>query len=354
MFLRGRIVTSDGTPVPYDVVVERICNLRVRQQVYASTGGDFSMQLGSKTDTLFEADSELASDRTSQPAATGKDPAMGIPRDQLMNCELRASASGFRSGTKTLMGMDVFGSNVDVGTLTVERVKKVEGTTLNAAIFKAPNDARKAYEKGMNAEKNGKLAEARKYFETAVQRYPNFANAWYELGRILRKVDEKDAARAAFSRATAIDFKFMPPYLSLAAMAFEAGNWSDVLSFTNQIADRDPWKHSKATGYFLDLDSVSYAEAYYYNAFANYRLQKFEEAEKSGLEAERHVDLGSHFPQLHLLMTEIFARKNDCSTAASELRTYLELVPHAPDSDRLRQRLALLESCRAARNATGR
>jgi len=46
MFLRGRVATHDATPVPNDVLVERVCNNRVRQAVYASLHGDFSMQLG--------------------------------------------------------------------------------------------------------------------------------------------------------------------------------------------------------------------------------------------------------------------------------------------------------------------
>src|SRR5437879_4474176 len=46
MFLLGRVATDDGTPVPHDALVERVCNNSVRQQVYASSRGDFSMQLG--------------------------------------------------------------------------------------------------------------------------------------------------------------------------------------------------------------------------------------------------------------------------------------------------------------------
>ena len=51
MFLRGRIATHDGAPVPNDVLIERVCNNRTRQEVYASLHGDFSMQLGSRNDS---------------------------------------------------------------------------------------------------------------------------------------------------------------------------------------------------------------------------------------------------------------------------------------------------------------
>jgi len=92
----------------------------------------------------------------------------------------------------------------------------------------------------------------------------------------------------------------------------------------------------------LDLDELYPAEAYFYNALANYNLNKFEEAEKSALKAER-VDLYTNFPQLHLLLAEIYTRKRSYAGAISELRAYLDLAPHAKDTDRVRERLAELE-----------
>src|SRR3984893_3115440 len=61
MFLRGRVATHDGAPVPHDMLIERVCNNRVRQEVYASPHGGFSLQLGSRTDSFPGADAEPAS-----------------------------------------------------------------------------------------------------------------------------------------------------------------------------------------------------------------------------------------------------------------------------------------------------
>src|SRR6266403_344087 len=104
----------------------------------------------------------------------------------------------------------------------------------------------------------------------------------------------------------------------------------------------DPLKYANVTGYILDLDPVDYAEAYFYNSAANYNLNKIEDAEKSGLKAER-LDLRPRFPQLHLLLAEIFARKNNYATAIAETRIYLELVPHAKNADLVRERLTKFE-----------
>jgi hypothetical protein len=338
MFLLGRVATDDGTPVPHDVLVERVCNSNVRQQVYATSGGDFSMQLGSMTDSNLDA----TGDRSPQYGQASRVSGMGIPRRELTNCELRATVSGFRSNVVNLMELTPVSSSMDVGAIVVHRTEKIKGMTLNASAYNAPKDARRAYEKGIEAEKHGKLADARQSFEKAVEIYPKYTNAWFQLGAVLQNLAQKESARTAYIHATKIDSKFLPPYLSLASMAYEAEDWTQVLNLTNHVLDLDPLKYANVTGYILDLDPVDYAEAYFYNSAANYSLNKIEDAEKSGLKAAR-LDLRPRFPQLHLLLAEIFARKNNYASAIAETKIYLELVPHAKNADRVREQLAKLE-----------
>lgn len=338
MFLMGRIATNDGSPIPHDLLVERICSERVHQQVYASSNGDFSMQLGSKTDSFPGA----SSDMTSPERVNNKDLIRGIPQRELTKCDLQASAAGFRSSRVSLLDLAPSSGSVDVGIIVVQRTTKIKGMTLSAQPYKAPPNARKAYEKGLDAENKSKFAEARKYFEQAVTLYPKYASAWFQLGTLFERENQKDSARDAYTRATAIDMKFLPPYLSLASMAFEDRDWGAVLQLTNHILDLDPFNYGDTNSYVLDLDELNPAEAYFYNAVANYQLNRIDEAEKSVLKAERS-DLLTHFPQLHVLLAEIYTRKENYDGAILELRSYLELAPHAKDADVIRRRLAKLE-----------
>ena len=338
MFLQGRVATDDGAPVPHDALVERVCDARVRQQVYATSRGDFSMELGSMADSYLDA----SGDRSPQYGQASKVPGMGISRLELINCELRAKVSGFQSSVIGLVELTPMSSTMNVGAIVVHRATKIKGMTLSAAPYKAPRDARRAYEKGLEAERNGRLADARQYFEKAVEIYPKYANAWFQLGAVLQNLAQKEPARTAYTHATTIDSKFLPPYLSLASLAFEAEDWTQVLNLTNHVLDLDPPKYANVTGYILDSDPLDYAEAYFYNSAANYNLNKIADAEKSGLKAER-LDVRPRFPQLHLLLAEIFARKNDYATAISETKIYLETVPHAKDADQVREQLAKLE-----------
>jgi tetratricopeptide (TPR) repeat protein len=338
MFLRGQVVIGDGSTIPHDVLVERVCNQRVLQQVYAGPRGDFSMQLGSRTDVVVDA----SGDGSPLDGTNRNDVNLGIPRRQLQTCELRTSASGFRPSTVTLMDLTVSSSNVDLGRILIERAVKVESTTVNAADYRAPKEARKAYERGMSAAKDGKSADAERYFEKAVELYPKYSRAWYELGVERLNGKDKDGAKAAFTQATQADAKYMAPYLSLASMAYAVMDWPEVVRLTEHIIELDPMNHSNVTGYVLDLDPLNSTEAYFYNAMANFQLGHIKEAEKSAIKAE-HVDLRTAFPQLHLLMAEIYAEKKNYAGAISELETYIELVPGAKDVAPLQERLAKLE-----------
>jgi tetratricopeptide (TPR) repeat protein len=338
VFVLGQVKTSDGSAVPNDAMVERVCNESVRQQVYAGSQGSFSMQLGSKADAVIDASADsVPQDVTASNNAMG-----GIPRHELQNCELRATAAGFRPTVVRLVDLTVSAGTVDVGAMVVERSTKVGGNTLSATPYRAPKEARKAYEKGMAAAKSGNLAQARKDYEKAVEMYPKYISAWYELGVVLQQEKDKDGARAAYKRACAIDTKFLPPYLSLAMMAYSERNWTEVLELTGHILDLDPLGHTKVTGYVVDLDPLNSAEAYFYNAVANYELGRMDEAEKSAVKAE-HVDLMTHYPQLHLLLAEIYAQKNNYGAAIEEVETYLALMPRGKDVEQVREQLAKLE-----------
>src|SRR5450432_304048 len=156
LFLQGRVTTTDGTTLPTDALVERVCGAKVRQQVHTSPGGDFSMQLGSRTDTMLDA----SGSGSSQDRLSNKNSEFGIPRRELANCELRAAVAGFSSSIINLVSLDGM-SSINVGAIVVQRREKIEGVTLSASAYKAPKDAIRAYEKGVEAARKNKLADAR-------------------------------------------------------------------------------------------------------------------------------------------------------------------------------------------------
>ena len=343
MILLGRVATSDGSALPNDTLVERVCDGKVRQQVHATLGGEFNMQLAPQPGALLDASGDTGSDLPSQ-RGVNRNPslAMGISRYELTKCELRASANGFHPRTISLLELSPSGGTVDVGAIVVGRAGEVKGATVDVTSFKAPPNARKAYERGLQAGRNDRLSEAQKHFERAVEIYPDYESAWFQLGVVFQRENKKESAWTAYAQATAVNTKFLPPYVALASMAFDAQNWTEVLRLTNHVMDLDPLSHALAAEYILDLDEWNPVAAYYYNAVGNYMLNKIEEAQKSALKAQ-HLDLRPYFPQVHALLAEIYVQKKQYALAASELQTFLELVPQVKNGDEIRKLLAELE-----------
>jgi tetratricopeptide (TPR) repeat protein len=349
LFLAGNVKTDDGTALPSNVIIERVCNSRVRQQVYADSHGEFSMELGRPNEQLVDASGDATRDgprSTSQASTTGR----GVPRQSLTNCEMRASASGFFSDSITLVDLEPSASSARIGSIVVHRSEKVAGQTLSAAVYRAPKNALNEYLKGAEAEKKEKLAEAETHLQRAVKLYPQYAYGWFGLGEVLRKESKRDQARTAYQRATALDGKFLQPVLGLASMAFEEQNWQEVLQLTRHMLNLDTLDYGKISGYVLDLDSLDYSQAYFYNAAANFKLDRLDDAEKSGMHAER-LDVRPLHPQLRLLMAEIYLKKKDDVAAADQLREYLGMMPKGPAADHAREQLRQLEAKLAKTNA---
>jgi tetratricopeptide (TPR) repeat protein len=343
-FIVGKISTGDGSSLPNDASIQRICTSHVRQQVYANSQGNFSMQMRNAADSFVDATGDGDSHYGSSNNNPGR---QGIPQHDLAACELRTSVSGFRAKDIVLAGMTPSTGTIDIGSVLLERITKVDGATVNAAEYKIPKDARKAFEKGVDAEVHGKTENARADFQKAVDLYPTYANAWYRLGVLLDKDKQSDAAHSAYTRAVSSDPKFLPPYLPLALAAYQASEWTKVVDLTKHVMDRDPMGGDKLAGYVVDLDEMGFGTAYFYNAAASYRLNNLDAAESSALKAEHHMDTANRYPQLHLLLADVFAQRKNYAGAINQIQMYLEAVPHAKEADEARAELARLEKLNA-------
>src|SRR5664280_1853206 len=108
----------------------------------------------------------------------------GAMSDQrFMNCDLRANLPVYRSQVVSLANHRSMDSP-DIGTIFLHRLGNVEGRIISAISLAAPKDARKAFEKGLDLAKKKKLDDAVKNYQKAVDVYPKYAAAWFELGKL--------------------------------------------------------------------------------------------------------------------------------------------------------------------------
>jgi tetratricopeptide (TPR) repeat protein len=341
IFISGRVMLEDGTPPPEPATIETVCNGNPHGEGYTDSKGYFSVELGARRGIIMDA-SEFGS-TSGQPdvnmnvmRGTSSNTPLSNPIDsaerKYMGCDLQAKLTGYRSQTVSLTGRRPM-DDPNIGTLLLHRNGPAEeGKTISMVSLAAPKDAKKAYDKGMDALKKKKFEDAQTNFEKAVEAYPKYASAWYELGMLQAAQGKKDMARKYFQTALDNDPKFIRPYMQLAVIALQEQKWQELADVTDKTVKLDPF---------------GFPQAYFFNAVANYNTQHFDAAEKSALETER-LDTRHQYPKNSHLLGMILAMKKDYAGAAERMKAYLKYAPDAEDAAKVRTQLAEVEKITAA------
>jgi Tfp pilus assembly protein PilF len=315
IFISGKVMLEGGGSLPEPVPIERVCNGLTRREAYSDRKGVFEFQLG--TNLTFQDASE-DDNRRSLNGQSRSGFSSGRLND-LNGCELRAVLPGYQSSVVILrtLGGDTW--QYEVGTIFLKRLGDAPGTTISVTSMAAPKDAMHAYEK---AQKLGaeKPVEAEKELNKAVKIYPQFAAAWALLGDLHREHKDLATARNDYTQAITADPAFVNPNYGLAMIAAQEKKWDEALRFTDQV---------------LKLNSAAYPLAYFLNAAANYNLQKYAPAEESAKKFKA-LDTQHAHPDVCLLLSYLYAGRQDYAAAAREIREYLALAPNSPEVESLK------------------
>jgi tetratricopeptide (TPR) repeat protein len=338
--ISGRVMVDDGTPISFPATIERVCGGNPHAEGYTDNQGYFSLMLGQATDVIADAsETQGTGNRTGLPLPgvatstsgsnnTGQTSRSLGMENRLTNCDLRASLSGYISKTINLTGRTSL-DNPDVGIIMVHRMGASEsGTTVTATTLKAPKEARKALQKGLELAKKNKPEEAIASLREAVKVDPDFAFAWFELGKLQVANEHTADGHESFEAAVKAEPRWPDPYMHLAVMGVKAHDWREVADDTDRV---------------LHLNSFAYPQAYFLNAAANYNLHNVDVAEQSALAAEKD-DVQHLYPEIQQLLGTIYVKRHRYAEAVEKFRAYLMLAPKAEDAAATRQQLAALEN----------
>jgi tetratricopeptide (TPR) repeat protein len=337
-YLVGRVQFDDGTPPNTDIVIERICGSTVYVEGHPDSKGNFGVNLGGRSAL---PDGANASGKGSPDGGLHGADALtsGIPGAKLMTdrdiygCELRAAYPGYQSEGITMTSRRSL-DQPDVGTIILHRIAGIQGTTISITSAQAPKEAKRAFDKGAAQERKNDWKGAANSFHAAVKTYPQYAAAWFELGRIDQAQNHLAQARQFYDRALQADPKYASPYEQLALLAIQEGKWEEGARISQKG---------------LDLNSVEFAGLWYYNAVSEYNLHRLDLAAVSADKAI-NLDRLRKFPEAQLLLAGLLTQQGKYSGAVLHLRAYLEEVPNAPNADMLRKKLAALEPLVTAQN----
>jgi tetratricopeptide (TPR) repeat protein len=321
-FFSGRIMMADGLPLPPGVPIIRVCFSSQRTVAYTDSKGQFSFQLGTFGGGFVSGDaSEISGPLAGPDPRMSRAPAM--TQDTI--CDLRADLAGYSS---SVLHLEPSPSGSYSGlSIVLHRLSNVEGTSVSATLYTAPADARKAYEKGTQSLQKGRLPEAEKDLEKAVEIYPKFANAWLSLGHVRERENQNESARDAFLKAIEVDSKMVEAQLELGIMAARDKKWRDAAQYLDAA---------------LKLDRVDFPQIWFTDAVANFNSANYDAAEKAAREALK-ADAAHKNPQIDQLLGMALAQKHEYAEAAEELRTYLKLAPTASDYTAVKTQLDHIE-----------
>jgi tetratricopeptide (TPR) repeat protein len=342
--ISGRVLVEDGNPPTEMAVIERVCGGSTRAEGYTDSKGYFFIELGNRNNGILQDASEVGGGfgdvnpggRGSGPGGFGSGTSRGIDSSEMrfVNCELRARLAGYRSQVVSLANRRAL-DNPDIGTILLHRLAPSGGNTVSASALEVPKDARKAFDKGQDSSKKGKLDDALKNYSKAVELYRSYAAAWYELGKLQAAGGDPYTARGSFNEAAKADPKFVAALVAIADIDIQSKKWREVVEVTDRAAK---------------LDAFDYPQVFFFNGVANYNLKNLDAAEKSAKQAER-LDTRHRYPQVYFLLGIISAVHQEYSAAAEKFRTYLKLAPDAADAATARKQLDQVEKLSASAQA---
>ena len=330
VFFTGDVMLDDGSPPADAVRIERVCDGRASFETWTDTKGHFGFKVSAGGDEISTADAgQTAVSRSDElnKAMNATSTQYSMPITQaLRNCELHAVLPGYRSESVSLAIKSTMDS-ARLGTILLHPVSRASTLVVSATTLEAPPSARKAYQKGLEAMRVEKWEAAAAEFAKAVKIYPAFAIAWYQLG--LARQNRKDEAGAieAWKEAQKSDAHYVKPYENLTVAADHRGDWAESEKYSRM---------------WIQLDAEDFPGAYLFNAVANARLNKMEEAERAARTGLR-IDKDQKIPRLDYVLGLILSDKKEYAESARCFRKYLELAPNANDAAIVRQQLPKLD-----------
>jgi Tfp pilus assembly protein PilF len=309
-YLTGRVAVKDGAkdiallwdPIPVLVT----CNGQVRYTTTADAKGGFMI-------------APPPPQPGSAPIKTDAHPFLAA---DFVGCTVTANLSGFDSTTLKIANRDLM-DNPDIGTIEL-RAETPEQAAANSA--PVPKDAMKAFDKAHAEWLDNKPDRAQHDLEKAVQIFPQFADAWYQLGK-MEEASNQTGAWDAFSKAVAANPGLARAYDHLAALAATAGKWKELGEYSNRA---------------LEMNPRGTPETLYYNALANYNLGLKDVAETQAAKALAMDPLHTQ-PNIEQLMAVMLAGKGDYAGALQHLRNCLAYLPSGKNADIVKQQIAQLE-----------
>ena len=234
-------------------------------------------------------------------------------------CAVTIRLDGFHTTQATLR---------DGAVIALKRLSDTDGVIIPPSSATAPKPAAKAYAKGADALHKGKWAEAQQSLEKAVELYPEYAQAFSDMGEALEKQQKVAEARTAYEKALALSPRYLKPYAQLARVAISQNKNDEALEMTDRA---------------IKLGALEFPAIYYYRALACRQLRRLPQAEESATQAIE-LDADHQLPRAPFLLGVILEEKGDRAGAVKAYEQYVKQTPAPGDAHEVTARIERLKA----------
>ncbi len=200
---------------------------------------------------------------------------------------------------------------------------------INVENTKVPKKAIESYKKAVKLANSNEHEAAIEELKLAIAEYPNYMDAFNEMGVQYMKLNELEKAEESLKSAIKIKPDAYEPLVNYGIVLFRLKHFEDA-----ETAFRSALKIKKQS-----------AVIHFYLGRLLTSLNRFDDAEKE-------LDLAwkesqETMNEVHRMLANLYIAKGDNKKATKELEKYLELVPNAPDAENLRKVILQLKSLKS-------
>ena len=199
--------------------------------------------------------------------------------------------------------------------------------------LKIPGKARNEYAKGLGSLTKNEFATSVNHFTKAVEAFPDYYEAYYHIGVVKTRQGLLDEAMPAFQKAIDLSGgKYAWAEFGIGYLQYLGGKSEEAVTTIQRG---------------LEIDRNS-ADGYLFLGMALLRLNRLDEAEKSGREA---LLRNPKLAQAYLVLSDAYGRRQEYLAQLQGLEAYLKLEPNGADSQNARRAREVVQEILARRNA---